>query len=162
MLFIFIYAYVSPQLTLHSWSQKPCPWTPLPLTTPSPLGLFLFLDGFHTCMFYMSQRPVTPDRLCKAGMDVLTPHPLSAQMVSRATRVPSQRPLTSVVTLVCLSLLSMYYFLCVLQLMTEVRNMALWSVEWFPISCFIGASHCPGRQQKQMVLTHFTDGETVT
>ena len=47
-----------------------------------------------------------------------------------------------------------------LQLVTEIRNMALWFVEWFPILCFIRASRYPGRQQKQLLLAHFTDGET--
>lgn len=45
------------------------------------------------------------------------------------------------------------------QLVTEIRNVALWFVEWFPIFCFIRASRYPDRQQKQL-LAHFTDGQT--
>ena len=48
----------------------------------------------HVC-FTCQNRPVTTDHLCKAGIDVLIPHPLSTQVGSKAIRVPSQRPLTS-------------------------------------------------------------------
>ena len=162
MLFIFIYAHaVSPA---HSplMESEALPMDSSASNNTQPLG-FVSVSRWLSHMYVLHvTAPCNPRSFVQSRNGCADPSSLECPHGVQGHQSPQPEASDLRRHLRLLSLLSMCYFLCVLHLVTEVRNMALWSVEWFPIFCLIGAPHCPGRQQKQMVLTHFTDGETVT